>query len=82
MKIIREEYSPNWKEAFEVEKKVLAEVLREFNPLIEHVGGNSVEGLCAKPIIDINIGVKEPDHLDQSVEKRKNCELFNSFIIY
>jgi len=57
-------------------------VLREFNPLIEHVGGNSVEGLCAKPIIDINIGVKEPDHLDQSVEKRKNCELFNSFIIY
>ncbi|MGV2482374.1 UNVERIFIED_CONTAM: GrpB family protein, partial [Salmonella enterica subsp. enterica serovar Weltevreden] len=38
------------------------------NPQIEHIGSTSVEGLSAKPIIDILIGLPDENDLNKTVE--------------
>lgn len=67
MKVTLAPYNPEWKSMFESEKTRLAEALKEFAPAIEHIGSTAIEGLGAKPIIDIQIGVREPGHLDKAV---------------
>lgn len=56
MQIYLEEYNPKWKEEFKVIKEGLSEALQGTPFLsIEHVGSTSIEGLSAKPVIDIDI---------------------------
>jgi len=52
-------YDNNWKAAFLNLKAELSHLLLILNPVIEHIGSTSVESLAAKPIIDIQIGVKD-----------------------
>lgn len=52
------DYTPTWRSRFEREQKVLAEALGDVALDIQHVGSTSVPGLCAKPIIDIIVGVR------------------------
>ncbi|MEN7551748.1 GrpB family protein [Rapidithrix thailandica] len=59
MKIIIESYNPAWKTAFEKEQALLLNAIKEPGLTIEHIGSTSVEGLGAKPIIDIMIGLKD-----------------------
>ncbi|KAI3344432.1 GrpB family protein [Clostridium botulinum] len=64
--VIVEDYNPKWKDEFEYIKKELLIVLcRKINS-IEHVGSTSVEGLSAKPIIDIDVVI------DGNFEEVKN----------
>ncbi|OCA70837.1 hypothetical protein BBI01_12940 [Chryseobacterium artocarpi] len=64
MKVTFEKYNPVWKEQFESIKKELEKSIGFLHPEIEHIGSTSVEGLSAKPIIDIMIGVKNETELD------------------
>lgn len=50
---------------FEGLKEELSEKLLVLSPRIEHIGSTSVEGLSAKPIIDIMIGVSDDKDLDK-----------------
>lgn len=54
-------YDEKWKQDFEDIKNELMKVLATFVNAIEHVGSTSVEGLAAKPIIDIDVVVKPND---------------------
>ena len=54
-------YDKKWKQDFEEIKKEISEVIGSFAIAIEHVGSTSVEGLAAKPIIDIDVVVKSDD---------------------
>ena len=54
-----EEYNSNWNKMFEEEKENLKKIFNDLAIEIEHIGSTSVEGLSAKPIIDIAIGVKD-----------------------
>jgi GrpB-like predicted nucleotidyltransferase (UPF0157 family) len=52
-------YDPQWpiefdKERLEIEKAIGADILS-----VDHIGSTSIPGLCAKPIIDILIGLKD-----------------------
>jgi GrpB-like predicted nucleotidyltransferase (UPF0157 family) len=69
MKISIAQYSPTWPTQFNQLKKEIAELLKEINPVIEHIGSTSVPGLAAKPIIDIQIGVKNYNDFPFVVEK-------------
>jgi len=60
-KVILSEYDVNWPLEFENEKKSIQNTLTENEIRIEHIGSTSVENLCAKPIIDILIGIKHFD---------------------
>lgn len=65
MKVTFEKYNPIWKEQFESIKKELEKSIGFLQPEIEHIGSTSVEGLSAKPIIDMMIGVRNETELDQ-----------------
>lgn len=64
MKIIVEQYNPLWKESFNQIKRDLSDTLILLNPQLEHIGSTAVEGLSAKPIIDILVGVDTMDELN------------------
>ena len=54
-----EDYTRQWLEAFEEECDRLVAAVGPLALAIEHVGSTSVPGLCAKPVIDIAIGVTD-----------------------
>jgi GrpB-like predicted nucleotidyltransferase (UPF0157 family) len=61
-KVVVLPYDAAWKDAFEKIKKELEDAIGELVIGIEHVGSTSVEGLSAKPCIDIDkyIAYKSP----------------------
>ena len=58
-------YDPRWVELFAVAERELRAVLVPFVVEIEHIGSTAVPGLAAKPVIDIQVGVRT---LDDSAE--------------
>jgi GrpB-like predicted nucleotidyltransferase (UPF0157 family) len=67
MKIILEDYQPYWVAAFRKESEILASVLADFGPAIEHIGSTSIPGLCSKPTIDILVGLHDEAQLDKTI---------------
>lgn len=63
------EYDPHWPETFEREAGRIRSILSNKVLQIEHVGSTSVPGLCAKPIIDMLLVVKnsadEPSYVPE-----------------
>jgi len=48
---------PSWPDLFERERRLLAEIFRDTDATIEHVGSTAIPGLAAKPVIDIMVGL-------------------------
>lgn len=71
-KIVVEKYNSEWKNEFEKAKTFYKELLSDIEVSVEHVGSTSVEGLWAKPILDIDIVVN--DNIDSlfAIERLKN----------
>jgi GrpB-like predicted nucleotidyltransferase (UPF0157 family) len=53
------DYDPDWAELFERERLALAPVFDGEAVAIEHIGSTAVPGLCAKPIVDVLVGLRE-----------------------
>jgi GrpB-like predicted nucleotidyltransferase (UPF0157 family) len=51
-------YNPNWVCLFETEKHLIQHTIGQHVSHIEHIGSTAVEGLAAKPVIDILVGVR------------------------
>lgn len=62
-------YDETWKSAFEEIKKELESAIGDLIIGIEHVGSTSVEGLSAKPCIDIDVIIKDYAIFDAVVSK-------------
>lgn len=58
-------YNPDWKTEFEKIKIVLETELKNIDIDIQHVGSTSIPGLCAKPILDIDIIIDNRKLLDE-----------------
>lgn len=67
-----EEYNPEWKNAFEKEKTLLKKHLQDYDVNIQHVSSTSIVGCCAKPIIDIAIGVESLEYAEQLIPALRN----------
>jgi len=52
-------YNPHWVVEFEAERDRIANVIGDLAIRIEHNGSTAVPGLAAKPIIDIQMSVKQ-----------------------
>ena len=78
MKIEIEEYNREWTGQFEKIKADLNSILIKLNPKIEHIGSTSIPDLAAKPIIDIQVGIKNLNDLDKTIEPMIN----NHYIYY
>lgn len=59
MSIVLVPYTSTWLDLFNTEVTCLQELIAEFKLQVEHIGSTSVEGLIAKPIIDILIGLPD-----------------------
>ena len=62
-------YDKAWKSAFEEIKSEIEYAIGDLTVGIEHVGSTSVEGLSAKPCIDIDVIIKDYSVFDAVVEK-------------
>lgn len=54
-----EDYNDEWPRLFEEERVRILEVVGNIVISIQHVGSTAVPGLCAKPVVDIAVGVKD-----------------------
>lgn len=57
-------YDPAWMQDFEAIRRELSLCLGELALSIEHVGSTSVAGLSAKPIIDIDVVIRDDTPLE------------------
>jgi GrpB-like predicted nucleotidyltransferase (UPF0157 family) len=60
-----EPYNPIWKANFNSIQNDLLTLLKPIRPRVDHIGSTAIEGLSAKPIIDILIGLAEENDLDR-----------------
>ncbi|MBN2540543.1 MAG: GrpB family protein [Bacilli bacterium] len=74
--VVVTEYQEVWKKAFEELKAFLESHLNSYTYQIEHIGSTSVEGLKAKPIIDLMILIPDKSHF----ENIKSCLEKNGYI--
>jgi len=68
-KVLVVPYDEKWKQEFEHIKAELLCSLANYVIAIEHVGSTSVEGLAAKPIIDIDVIIKDYNFFERVKEK-------------
>jgi len=61
--IVIEEYSSGWATAFDQLQAIYRSRLGSYVAGVEHVGSTSVEGLPAKPVLDIDIIIQDGDLL-------------------
>ena len=62
--IIVTNYNPLWKEKYKEEALLIKKILTDNCIAIYHIGSTSVEGLAAKPIIDIMVAVRSLEKVD------------------
>ena len=63
------EYSPLWKNKYKKYSLLIRNILADNCIAIYHIGSTSVEGLAAKPIIDIMAVVRSLEIVDTVAEK-------------
>lgn len=61
------EYDARWPDAFDEAAKELWSALAQWVVAVEHIGSTAVPGLAAKPVIDIQVGVRSLDQSEQIV---------------
>ena len=52
------QYDPNWPKNFETIRREIEVVLGEFPVAVHHVGSTAVPGMSAKPIIDVDVEIR------------------------
>lgn len=62
-------YSPEWKEEFRRIKERMLEMVGDLILSAEHVGSTSIEGLSAKPVIDLDLVIESYDVLPEVIER-------------
>lgn len=62
-------YHTSWPDSFQKESESLLRVLGQQNVRLHHIGSTAIEGMCAKPIIDIMGVVKSLSIVDELSEQ-------------
>ena len=62
-------YDKRWKQWFEGLRERIGSALGDVALRIEHVGSTSIEGLSAKPIIDIDVVIKDSSYLNEAIKR-------------
>jgi GrpB-like predicted nucleotidyltransferase (UPF0157 family) len=65
--LLLQKYDPQWKTMFHEIKEIFEKELNGLIKSVEHIGSTSVPGLAAKPIIDIDIVVKDSTNLSDII---------------
>ena len=88
--VVLEDYNPLWKEMYNEEERKLKDLLKGNIIEIMHVGSTSIEGLSAKPVIDIMITVKELNDVESfkhlftrelGYDFREDCGVMGEYLV-
>jgi GrpB-like predicted nucleotidyltransferase (UPF0157 family)/GNAT superfamily N-acetyltransferase len=81
MKVKLSKYNPEWTTLFQKEKKLISDKLGDKIVTVEHIGSTAVPGLGAKPIVDIQLGVRKISDADKFIPKMEEIgyEYRNNF---
>lgn len=87
IKIDIQPFNEKWKTQFEEIKTEFQKALTLLEPQIDHIGSTSIEGLSAKPIIDILVGLNNESQLDKTIKPLTDkgyvyYEMYNSNMPY
>ena len=58
-------FDPLWRVSAAKQAAILRRQLSGFDVEVEHIGSTAVEGMSAKPILDLMVGLRRPDDLEQ-----------------
>ena len=61
------DHDPGWRELFEQESARIAAIFDGASLGIEHIGSTAVPDLCAKPVVDILVGLGELELTDEQI---------------
>lgn len=75
--VVVEPYNEEWKSDFITIRDELDAVLKDIVLKIEHVGSTSVEGLSAKPVIDIDVVIKDTTVLPDVISALQTIGYFH-----
>lgn len=75
--VVVEPYNEEWKADFIAIKDELDAVLKDIVLKIEHVGSTSVEGLSAKPVIDVDVVIKDTTVLHDVISALQTIGYFH-----
>lgn len=67
--IILKEYNPEYKAWYDIERKALTKEFGNMILRINHIGSTAVEGLIAKPTVDILMEISPDSNIDNVKEK-------------
>lgn len=70
-------YDSKWNDEFQKIKLYLGKALENTILAIEHVGSTSIEGLSAKPIIDIDVIIESYDKFEDVKSRMKNLGYYH-----
>ena len=68
------DYDPAWQAAAAEEMAALGKLLSSYDARIEHVGSTAVEGMSAKPVLDLIVGLKDAEDVESAVDALKCAE--------
>lgn len=71
MKVDVVPHDPSWKQKYKTEAEKIKKVCGDKILTIEHGGSTSIEGLAAKPVIDIYVGVRKLSDADAMIKDMK-----------
>jgi len=57
-------HDPRWRDAFEAEAKRVAAALGENVSAVHHIGSTAIPGICAKPVVDLLVEVRDVTEVD------------------
>ncbi|KAI8320047.1 UPF0157-domain-containing protein [Martensiomyces pterosporus] len=70
------DYDPRWADIYAQESKRIRDAIGAYVLDVEHVGSTSIPGLAAKPVIDIQIVVKDFSQLTECIEGMRSAGYF------
>ena len=76
-KVVVQPYDPMWKIAFEEIKAEVERALGELAVGIEHVGSTAVEGMSAKPCIDIDAVIQDASLVEPVIRRLEAVGYFH-----
>jgi len=62
-------HDPSWKKRYTDEASIITSVCGDLILTIEHGGSTAIEGIAAKPVVDIYIGVKNQNDAESLIKK-------------
>lgn len=61
-------WEPEWTSYFEQERKLILDLMKDYDVIVHHIGSTAIKHLDAKPVLDIAIEVKDFSAIKKQID--------------